>query len=269
MSTQKVGKVRRARKVDPNGNIYYDRGVSDIIFDPIRGTSVKRDIDELRGHMVTCLAFIAKNPKGMDGKSAYDIAVELGFEGTVEEWYASLHGENGEDGKSAYEIACLEGFVGTQKQWLYSLQGEKGDDGDSVYDIAVRNGFEGTEKEWYELNSLEPITKEQVQVIFTKYCGDINDFIDTDYSGLLERVNAINSKIGTIDDAMLGMVVDINANDNETGDKVLTATKYDGSTKDTTIIEHQASDNTTPGESTGDTPSGTGQDLNGGDTSNG
>ena len=269
MSTQKVGKVRRARKVDPNGNIYYDRGVSDIIFDPIRGTSVKRDIDELRGQMLTCLAFIAANPKGMDGKSAYDIAVDLGFEGTIEEWYASIHGENGEDGKDAYEIACLEGFTGTRKQWLYSLQGEKGDKGDSAYDIAVRNGFEGTEEEWYELNSLEPVTKEQIQAIFEKYCGDIEDFTNGDYSGLLERVNAIDNKVGTIDSAMLGMVVDIDANDNEAGDKVLTATKYDGSTKDTTIIEHQAVSDVAAEETVGDIWSEIEQDLDGGDTSNG
>ena len=48
MATNMIGHVRRVRKVDPNGNIYYDRGVSDVIFDPERGTSVKKDIDDLR-----------------------------------------------------------------------------------------------------------------------------------------------------------------------------------------------------------------------------
>ena len=76
MSTTKVGRVRRARKVDPNGNISYDRAVSGIIFAPVRGVSVKKDIDDLRGQMLTCLAFVAANPKGMDGKSAYDIDVD-------------------------------------------------------------------------------------------------------------------------------------------------------------------------------------------------
>lgn len=36
---------------------------------------------------------------GADGKSAYEIAVEHGFEGTEEEWLASLKGEPGEPGK--------------------------------------------------------------------------------------------------------------------------------------------------------------------------
>lgn len=35
---------------------------------------------------------------GQDGASAYDIAVENGFEGTPEEWLASLSGSDGSDG---------------------------------------------------------------------------------------------------------------------------------------------------------------------------
>ena len=35
---------------------------------------------------------------GEDGKSAYDIAVENGFEGTEAEWLASLHGKDGTNG---------------------------------------------------------------------------------------------------------------------------------------------------------------------------
>lgn len=36
---------------------------------------------------------------GEDGKSAYEIALEHGFEGTETEWLNSLHGENGQPGK--------------------------------------------------------------------------------------------------------------------------------------------------------------------------
>lgn len=35
--------------------------------------------------------------KGEAGKSAYEIACELGFKGTVEEWIKSLHGKDGKD----------------------------------------------------------------------------------------------------------------------------------------------------------------------------
>ena len=47
-----------------------------------------------------------KGDTGADGKSAYDLAIEKGFDGTEEEWLASLKGiagEQGETGKSAYE----------------------------------------------------------------------------------------------------------------------------------------------------------------------
>ncbi len=53
---------------------------------------------------------------GADGKSAYQIAVANGFEGTEEEWLASLKGAdgvdgtNGENGQSAYDefLECIE-----------------------------------------------------------------------------------------------------------------------------------------------------------------
>ena len=54
------------------------------------------------------------------GKSAYDLAVENGFKGTVKEFLYSLRGK---DGKSAYELACEHGFRGSVKQWLRSLYG--------------------------------------------------------------------------------------------------------------------------------------------------
>ena len=42
-------------------------------------------IDPMTGHW--------KGKDGRDGKSAYEIAVEAGFSGTLEEWLASLKGE--------------------------------------------------------------------------------------------------------------------------------------------------------------------------------
>ena len=41
-----------------------------------------------------------------------------------------IAGAAGADGKSAYEIACDEGFDGTKEEWLASLKGDKGDKGD-------------------------------------------------------------------------------------------------------------------------------------------
>ena len=71
-------------------------------------------------------------------KSAYELAVENGYEGTFEQWLASLVGEfagnvngdgNGAAGKSAYELAVENGYSGTEAEWLESLIGKDGLDG--------------------------------------------------------------------------------------------------------------------------------------------
>lgn len=60
---------------------------------------------------------------GKDGKSAYELAVKNGFEGTEEEWIASLKGEQGNKG----DDFTYDDFTDEQ---LASLKGEKGDKGD-------------------------------------------------------------------------------------------------------------------------------------------
>lgn len=56
--------------------------------------------------------------RGKDGKSAFELAVEQGYTGTLDEWLASLKGEKGDTGEQG-----LKGDAG--------LQGEKGDKGDT------------------------------------------------------------------------------------------------------------------------------------------
>ena len=68
--------------------------------------------------------------QGMAGKSAYELAVEKGYRGTLDEWLASLNGSNGDDGKSAYELAVENGYRGTEEVRLASLKGSAGDQGD-------------------------------------------------------------------------------------------------------------------------------------------
>lgn len=49
----------------------------------------------------------------------------------IDEKIASLHdGKDGENGKSAYEIAVQNGYDGTETDWLESLKGQKGDTGE-------------------------------------------------------------------------------------------------------------------------------------------
>lgn len=44
--------------------------------------------------------------------------------------FIPVPGPKGDDGKSAYEIALEEGYKGTKSSWIKSLKGEKGDKGD-------------------------------------------------------------------------------------------------------------------------------------------
>lgn len=66
---------------------------------------------------------------GSDGLSAYQIAVRNGYNGTEQDWLASLEGpvgEPGPNGKTAYQIAIEGGFEGTPAEWLESLTGPEG-----------------------------------------------------------------------------------------------------------------------------------------------
>ena len=92
---------------------------------------------------------------GENGLSAYELAVQNGFTGTLTEWLNSLkgadgkdgvdgkdgingkdgadgkNGTDGKDGLSSYEIALKNGFIGTESEWLESLKGKDGADGNS------------------------------------------------------------------------------------------------------------------------------------------
>ena len=90
---------------------------------------------------------------GADGKSAYELAVENGYIGTLDEWLASLVGATGATGEKGDK-----GDTGTAGEkgdkgdtGATGAKGDKGDTGAaglSAYEIAVKNGFEGTEAEW-------------------------------------------------------------------------------------------------------------------------
>ena len=45
----------------------------------------------------------ARGPRGPEGLDAYELAIDEGFEGTLEEWLASLRGPRGERGPRGYK----------------------------------------------------------------------------------------------------------------------------------------------------------------------
>ena len=93
--------------------------------------------------------------KGLDGKSAFEIAVEHGFVGTEMEWLESLRGTDGKDGLPGKDGADgLPGRDGTNGKngvdGKNGIDGINGSDGKSAYIIAVEHGFSGTETEWLQ-----------------------------------------------------------------------------------------------------------------------
>lgn len=118
-----------------------------------------------------CAWFVrAYNPakKGSSGTgyviSAYALAVQQGFGGSLDEWLESLKGQKGNDGTvafdsltadqiamlrgsdgmSAYALAVRQGYGGSLDEWLKALQGL------SAYEVARGQGYPGTEEQWLE-----------------------------------------------------------------------------------------------------------------------
>ena len=102
-----------------------------------------------------------------NGKSAYEIAVEYGFEGTELEWLESLKGADGKDGKDGIDgkdgrdgvdgkdgANGMDGYSGTDgadgkdgrdgKDGVDGKDGMDGKNGLSAYEIALQNGYTGT-----------------------------------------------------------------------------------------------------------------------------
>lgn len=69
---------------------------------------------------------------GKDGQSAYQLALEAGYTGTMEQWLESLRGKDGKDGatgRSAYEIARANGYTGSESEWVAELLGSREESG--------------------------------------------------------------------------------------------------------------------------------------------
>lgn len=128
---------------------------------------------------------------GAPGKSAYELAVDGGFEGTEEEWIASLKGLKGDSFRpdvvgleedrylydneppdfsyASYDIGMIFFRVGEPGMWSdgFPFRGE------SAYEVAVRNGFGGTEEDW--LASLKA-----AGVVYETSCDDITSGLCVD-----------------------------------------------------------------------------------------
>ena len=93
------------------------------------------------------LPYIGDHRKPKDGKSAYQIWIDEGNTGTVNDFLESLIGE---PGKSTYEIWLSLGNEGTVVDFINSIQGEKGERGYSAYELWIMDGHSGTLVDFFD-----------------------------------------------------------------------------------------------------------------------
>lgn len=98
-----------------------------------------------------------------------------------------FNGKNGDDGKSAYEIAVKGGYEGTEKEWLVSLKGKPGKPGadgkpgkdgepgkpgaDGKPGAVPLYNAETSYVEFVSENDYEKITNEKIEELINDYVG--------------------------------------------------------------------------------------------------
>ena len=90
------------------------------------GTVIESDATNISGAKGQDGANGQDGSNGNNGESAYQIAVDSGFEGTEEEWIASLKGEKGETGDKGETGQDGKGIKTTTKYYLASSDGISG-----------------------------------------------------------------------------------------------------------------------------------------------
>ena len=91
----------------------------------------------ISNEVLTAVPFALYSPgsgvQGIDGKSAYEIWLDLGNTGTEQDFIGFLKGADGTqgvDGISAYDVWLALGNTGTEQEFIDSLKGDDGEDGD-------------------------------------------------------------------------------------------------------------------------------------------
>lgn len=95
------------------------------------------------------------------GDSVFEEIQKDGYKGSLDDLLNSLKDETKKDSdtwtnkESAYDIAVDNGYNGSKSDWLDALIGSKEyekdySDGKTVYELAILNGFKGTLKDWLE-----------------------------------------------------------------------------------------------------------------------
>ena len=124
-------------------------------------------------------------------------------------------------GKTAYDVAVKNGFQGTEQEWLATLKGTDGKDGTGltakdIYETAVENGYEGTYLQFceevlkvdlHENNDVDTVARNVTSVV-SIYCG----FSQT------VRTNPWTAQTRYYPTAGAGVIIDL---DQETGNALI------------------------------------------------
>lgn len=109
-------------------------------------------------------------------------------------------GTVGEPGQSAYELAVQQGYKGTLNEWIESL---KGKDGKSAYEIAVEGGYTGTEEEYNDALAIVAKLKDIDEVptdnsTHLVLSGGVKKAIDDINTDLSNRITNLSNTIDSI-----------------------------------------------------------------------
>lgn len=108
-------------------------------------------------------------------------------------------GSIGAPGRSAYELAVQQGYKGTLDEWLKSI---KGADGRDAYTIAVEGGYKGTEEEYNNALTIAPVavdkinnadttpTKDSTNLVLSGGVKDAIDLLNSDFNADLATINS-------------------------------------------------------------------------------
>lgn len=115
-------------------------------------------------------------------------------------------GSIGAPGRSAYELAVQQGYKGTLDEWLKSI---KGADGRDAYTIAVEGGYKGTEEEYNNALTIAPVavdkinnadttpTKDSTNLVLSGGVKDAIDSLNSDFNADLATINSSITNITT------------------------------------------------------------------------
>ncbi len=167
---------------------------------------------DLYTQLLQKISEIQAGVNGKDGLSAYEIAVENGFVGTVSEWLKSLKGADGLPGNDG--INGIDGHDGADGQ--NGVDGQNGADGKnglSAYELAVQGGYTGTVEEW--LQSITPDLSPYItRVEVLKIVDDKVDSSAPDLSPYVTRVETqklVESKFQTVESDLTALENTVNS----------------------------------------------------------